>query len=235
MVNLVREERKILPKLGVKKLYFLLKEKITSIGKIGRDKLFKLLKINDLLVKRKRKSNGASYQSHSFYKWSNLVENQEITSKNKVWISDKFSYLFLVSDLFSRKILGWKLSESLGVEGGISALKMALKFRKNKGEKWIHHSDKGIQYCCNEYINLLKMNKIDISMTGKNHCYENATAERINGILKQEFLLNRVFKDFSETEKSVAQAIKIYNEKRPHWSLNFKTPNQVFFQNETIF
>lgn len=172
MVNLVREERKILPKLGVKKLYFLLKEKITSIGKIGRDKLFKLLKINDLLVKRKCKSNGASYQSHSFYKWSNLVENQEITSKNKVWISDKFSYLFLVSDLFSRKILGWKLSESLGVEGGISALKMALKFRKNKGEKWIHHSDKGIQYCCNEYINLLKMNKIDISMTGKNHCYE---------------------------------------------------------------
>ncbi|WP_392421008.1 IS3 family transposase [Capnocytophaga canis] len=243
IVDLVREERKIQPKLGVKKLYFLLKEKIASIGKIGRDKLFNILKNNDLLVKRKRKISGTNYQSHSFYKWKNIIENQEIKSTNEVWVSDitylrktgGFSYLFLVSDLYSRKILGWNLSQSLGVEGGISALKMALKWRKNKTKKLIHHSDKGGQYCCGEYVKVLKNNKIDISMTGKNHCYENATAERINGILKQEFLLGRTFKSFKETQKSVHQAIQIYNEKRPHWALNLLTPNQVFFQNQTIY
>jgi transposase InsO family protein len=138
--------------------------------------------------------------------------------------------LFLITDAYSRKIVGWDLSNSLAIEGGLKALKMALRQRKGSNAL-IHHSDRGIQYCATDYVKKLNKHHVDISMTEENHCYENSLAERVNGILKDEFLLDSTFKNFDQAFRAVAQAVKTYNELRPHWSLDLKTPNEVHLKN----
>jgi putative transposase len=135
-----------------------------------------------------------------------------------------FSYLSLVTDLFSRKIVGYHASESLELVGCVKALEMAFK----KGKPKIHHSDRGSQYCSYKYTKMLKKHNVRISMTENGNCYENAVAERMNGILKQEFNLNATFADLKHVRKAVDQAIKVYNSKRPNWSLNLKTPDQIY-------
>ena len=180
----------------------MLKDDLSNIGKIGRDTFIGILRNNNLLVERKKSFTRTTDSNHPYYKWKNLIQGIEITHKNQVWVSDityirtlkGFRYLFLVTDLFSRRIMGYYLSNSLSIEGGIKALKNALKHR-NRTIPLIHHSDRGIQYCCKEYVQLLQKEKINISMTEKDHCYENACAERVNGILKTEFLLDRTFND----------------------------------------
>ncbi len=172
---------------------------------------------------------------HRFYKWNNLIKDKIFLHGNQCWVSDityirtqtGFVYLFLVSDLYSRKIVGWNLSNSLSIEGGIRALKMAFRQRKDKTLPLIHHSDRGVQYCSKDYVNLLQRYKISISMTEDNHCYENSVAERINGILKDEFLLDSTFKNKAYANKACAGAINTYNNVRLHGRLDFKTPNQV--------
>lgn len=162
------------------------------------------------------------------------MKNKTLTAPNQAFVSDitylrtrgAFVYLFLITDAFSRKIIGWSLSDSLSIEGAIDALKMALKQCKQTKDI-IHHSDRGIQYCSHAYVALLKKHKMMISMTEENHCYENAMAERVNGILKEDFMLDSEFADWSMALKAVKEAIDSYNTRRPHWSLDLCTPEQI--------
>lgn len=234
VVELVRQERKKLPKIGGKKLYYKLRNDLDSVGKIGRDKFFDILRRNDLLVKRKRNYAITTRSKHYFRVYKNLLKDKNLTRCNECWVVDitylrtrkGFVYLFLLTDAFSRKIVGWDVSDSLSIEGGIKALNKALK-QRDKNLSLIHHSDRGIQYCSKAYVGLLKKNNVLISMTEENHCYENAMAERVNGILKDEFLLDSEFKDIVVCRKAVKQAVLLYNEERPHWSLELKTPSEV--------
>lgn len=223
-----------MPRVGGKKLYSILEKDLHSIGKIGRDKLFDILRKNNLLVKRKKSYTRTTDSYHRFYKYNNLLYDKTLTRPNECYVSDitylrtdnGFVYLFLITDAYSRKIVGWNLSHSLAIEGSLKALRMALRQRKTTAPL-IHHSDRGIQYCCNAYIKELNKHKVSISMTEESHCYENSLAERVNGILKDEFLLDSTFKDYNQTLRAVKQAITTYNQLRPHWSLDLKTPNEV--------
>lgn len=223
-----------MPRIGGRKLYKMLEKDLEQAGKIGRDKFFDILRNNGLLVERIRSGTRTTNSYHRFHRYGNLLYNSQVTAPNACWVSDityirtlsGFAYLFLITDYYSRKIVGWDLSGSLSIEGGLNALGMAFKQRTGSGEL-IHHSDRGIQYCCKDYVDLLLKHDVQISMTEQNHCYENAKAERVNGILKEEFLLNSTFNSFSVARSAVGQAIKTYNELRPHWSLNLQTPQQV--------
>jgi transposase InsO family protein len=159
----------------------------------------------------------------------------EVNKPNQVWAADityirtlnGFCYLALITDMYSRKIVGYDLSDSLELNGCVRALKKALYQTKSiKG--LIHHSDRGIQYCSNVYTKILKIKKINISMTEENHCYENALAERVNGILKDEFYLDQTFMNIEHAKRAAKNAIKLYNQIRLHLSLDFKTPNMVY-------
>lgn len=238
VVEFVQEKRRELPRLGGRKLYHLLKDELSQIGKIGRDKFFEILGRNGLLVEPKKSYTRTTNSFHRFHKWKNQIKDLLVTRPNQIWVSDityirtlrGFVYLFLITDLYSRKIVGWCLSRSLSIEGGLKALKMAFCSRKDKCNSLIHHSDRGIQYCSKDYVKTLQKANIGISMTEENHCYENAVAERVNGILKSEFYLDATFSNFAQALATVGSGIKNYNEKRPHWSLGLQTPSQVYSQ-----
>jgi len=237
VIALVKEERKIQSRVGTQKLQKHLAVDFRKLGiKIGRDRLFDILRTNDMLVRRKKMSYKTTNSYHHFYKYSNLIKDLKITIPNQVWVSDityirtvkGFCYLALITDLYSRKIVGYDLSDSLELEGCLRALKSA--FRKAKpGPNLIHHSDRGIQYCSKQYVSELLKRKANISMTEENHCYENAVAERVNGILKDEFYLDQCFVNTRNAKVATKNAIDIYNNKRLHLSLGFKTPNMVFY------
>ena len=235
VIKLVQDIRRYQPKLGGKKLYKLLRLDLNRLeGSIGRDKFFDILRKRGLLVKRRKKYATTTDSWHRFHKYKNKLRDKRLTGPNQAYVSDitylrtrkGFVYLFLQTDAYSRKITGWDLSDSLAIDGAIRALKMTIRQCKTpKGV--IHHSDRGIQYCCKEYVKILKGNKMEISMTEENHCYENAMAERVNGILKEEFLLDETFADEVSVLKAVKEAIQSYNTRRPHWSLNLCTPQQI--------
>jgi len=236
VLELVREERIIQSRVGTRKLHIGLKDDFQALDlKIGRDKLFSILRNNNLLVKRKRASFKTTNSYHRFHKYNNLIKDMRITAPNQVWVSDityirtikGFCYLALITDLYSRKIVGSDISDSLELSGCLRALKMALASNKSKNEL-VHHSDRGIQYCSNQYVSKLLKRNIKISMTEENHCYENAVAERVNGILKDEFYLDQCFSNTLNAKKAAKSAIEIYNNKRLHLSLDYKTPNSVF-------
>lgn len=236
IINIVKKRRKSLPREGVRKLVKSLDNEFAKANlKVGRDTLFNILRQHDMLTLRKRYSARTTNSYHRFYKYNNIIKDIEVTRPNQVWASDityirtvkGFCYLALITDMHSRKILGHDLSNSLELGGCIRALKKALYQAKNI-KQLIHHSDRGIQYCSNVYTQILKRNKIDISMTEENHCYENAMAERVNGILKDEFYLDQVFTDTAHAKRATKNAIKLYNEIRLHLSLDFKTPNMVY-------
>ena len=202
--------------------------------KVGRDSLNKMLREHKMLTLRKKYCMKTTNSHHRFYKYNNSIKDVEITRPNQVWASDityirtvkGFCYLALITDMYSRKIVGYDLSDSLELKGCVRALNKAIYQAKSiKG--LIHHSDRGIQYCSNVYTQILKRKKIDISMTQENHCYENAMAERVNGILKDEFYLDQVFTDVQHAKSAAKNAINLYNEIRLHLSLDFKTPNMV--------
>lgn len=223
--------------IGGKKLYHLLKDDLHKIDRgLGRDKFFDILRRKKLLVKRRKKYVYTTDSFHRFRVYKNALKDKLLTAPHQALVSDitylrvsgGFVYLFLITDAYSRKITGWSLSNSLSIEGAIEALKMAIKqCPKTDGDGIIHHSDRGIQYCSNAYVALLKKHKMTISMTEENHCYENAMAERVNGILKDEFMLDATFADKSIALKAVREAIETYNTRRPHWSLKLSTPQQV--------
>jgi transposase InsO family protein len=237
VIILVNEVRIKMPRLGGKKLYHLLRISLQAL-KIGRDKFFDILRSNRLLIKPKRQYHITTDSHHRFKKHKNLVENLEITQPEQVIVSDITyvgnrnypMYLSLVTDAYSKKIMGYNLSKSLGAQGANSALKMAIKNRGYSKRKLIHHSDRGIQYCCDLYQKTLKKENIQCSMTEQYDPYQNEVAERINGILKQEFLCGIRTNDFDLMKILIDSSIKIYNEERPHFSNFMLTPQQMHKQ-----
>lgn len=236
VLEFVKEERIEQPRVGTRKLYEALESCFEANGlKVGRDKLFDILREHDMLVKRKKASCKTTDSYHRFHKYKNLVKDMTVNAPNQVWVSDityirtinGFCYLALITDMFSRKIVGYDISDSLELAGCLRALKKALGHAR-PAAGLVHHSDRGIQYCSNQYVDELKKRKIKISMTEENHCYENALAERVNGILKDEFYLDQCFFSTHHASKATKNAINIYNFKRLHLSLGYKTPNMVF-------
>jgi len=236
VVKLVKQERKDQPRVGTRKLYEALHALfILENLKVGRDKLFDILREQEMLIRRKKASCKTTNSYHRFHKYNNLIKDMDINAPNQVWASDityirtisGFCYLALITDMYSRKIVGYDISDSLELAGCLRALKRALRTAR-PAAGLVHHSDRGIQYCSNQYVSELDKRKIRISMTEENHCYENAMAERVNGILKDEFYLDQCF--FSTDHACIAakNAIEIYNSKRLHLSFGYKTPNMVF-------
>ena len=198
---------------------------------IGRDALFNLLAERGLLVtKRKRRGPITTLSKHRYKKYPNIIRDFIPIEPNQLWVSDityihledSFAYLSLITDAYSHKIVGFYLSKDLSAQGSLKALKMALSNNPNRSSL-IHHSDRGVQYCCDTYVNLLRDNEIKISMTENGDPRENAVAERLNGILKQE-LLEEVFPDFETARKDVAKACSTYNYLRPHGSIDNLKP-----------
>lgn len=238
VLKLIKETRQKMPRIGGKKLYNLLKDEFTKCNyKLGRDAFFEVLKEHNLLVKRRKSYVKTTNSFHRYHVYKNLIVELEIVRPNQVFVSDityirvagGFMYLSLVTDLYSRRIMGWDLSNSLEAAGSIRALTMALSYLKDNDEL-IHHSDRGVQYCSNDYVSILIANNVKISMAEQGNPYENAVAERINGILKNEFFLDQDFISAKIAQKAIAQAIETYNEHRPHWSLDFDTPSRRYFE-----
>jgi transposase InsO family protein len=236
VIKLVKDERKQQPRVGTRKLLEALHAEFKKAHlKVGRDVLFDILRDNGMLVKPKKASCKTTDSYHRFNTYGNLVKDMEVTAPNQVWVSDityirtvnGFCYLALITDMYSRKIVGYDISDSLELAGCLRALKIALKSAR-PAVGLVHHSDRGIQYCSNVYVKELRKHKIKISMTEENHCYENAIAERVNGILKDEFYLDQCFFDTAHASRATSSAISIYNHKRLHLSLGYKTPNRVF-------
>lgn len=230
MVKKIREE---LPMLGTIKLLHMLESKLKVHHlSIGRDTLFSLLRENKLLIKPKKRYARTTNSNHQFTKWPDLVNRRPAIMPEEIWVSDityirsksGFYYLDLITDAYSRKIVGYYLSHSLRTSGCLKAFKMAINTRLYPSRPLIHHSDRGIQYCCEAYVTALQKRKIAISMTQDGSPYDNAIAERVNGILKHEFALFATFDTFDQATKSVSEAIRKYNEIRPHFSCELQTP-----------
>lgn len=239
VVSMVIEIRKSMPKLGTKKLYYLLSDKLQLI-KIGRDKFFDILRANHLLIQPKRSYHITTNSHHRFRKHQNQILDLEINRPEQVWVSDityigkreKPCYLSIITDAYSKKIMGYYVADNLNTESSLKALRTAIKQRKNKDLPLIHHSDRGLQYCANDYQSILNKNGILTSMTQNSDPYENAVAERINGILKQEFMIDKYNQDLYIMKRIVKEAIDTYNVQRPHYSNYMLTPNQMHLQKQ---
>ena len=237
VLSLVREYRSNIPFIGTRKLLFLLVPDLIQHGvKIGRDQLFELLRFHGLLIRRRKRMVKTTDSHHWLKKYPNLINGLEVTGPNQLWVSDLtyirtlegFSYLSLITDAFSRKIVGYSLYQTLEAVGCINALRMAVEGRKCDSPYFlIHHSDRGIQYCSAEYVSILGNENIAISMTQSGSPYDNALAERVNGIIKNEFFPKRVYQNHKEASKAISKIIQIYNGKRPHASLDYLTPEQA--------
>jgi len=232
----VINERIHLPRLGTRKLYYRLKRQFKSQGiKIGRDALFDFLRSEHLLVKPKRSYHKTTNSKHWLHKYPNLLTGRKAVRPNEIWVSDityidtteQTTYLSLITDAYSRKIVGHYLHESLHTDGVAGALQMALKHEKF--DELIHHSDRGLQYCSTQYQQILNKNNIIPSMTDGYDCYQNALAERMNGIIKEEFLVVKP-SNIKQARLMITEAVKLYNERRPHTALNYLTPDVVHKQ-----
>jgi len=226
--------RRFMPRLGTRKLYYLLKPMLMESGiKLGRDGLFDYLRDEGLLVKPRRSYTKTTFSKHWMRKHPNLLRETKAERPEQVFVSDitylesdeGVHYLSLVTDAFTRKIMGYEVSREMKSSDVAKAVKMAIGARHTR-QPLIHHSDRGVQYCAGEYQQILASNNIRPSMTDGYDCYQNALAERVNGILKQEFLHYRC-KSFEELKLLVNQSVNIYNCLRPHLSLGMKTPEEV--------
>lgn len=224
-----------MPRTGTAKLYLDIKPELEKIGlKYGRDKVHKILKDNDMIIKPMKKYKVTTDSKHFFRKHKNLLKNMELVKPEQVFVNDityirikeQFAYLFLVTDAYSKKIMGWTINYTMKVKDGKKAILMAHKNRIYK-EDLIHHSDRGIQYCTPSYIKYIKGKGMIPSMTEDAHVYENAIAERINGILKSEFGIDSGFSSLKEARAVIEKSIFIYNNQRRHMSLHNLTPNFV--------
>jgi len=238
LINEVLEIRKTQKRLGCRKLIYKLEPFMAQHQiVIGRDSFFDLLSERNLLVrKRKRRKPITTFSDHWMRKYPNLIEGFYPTAPNQLWVSDityivvgnGFAYLSLITDAYSRKIVGFYLSKDLSAAGCIRALEMALNNNPILG-RLIHHSDRGSQYCCSDYVKILNDNFIKISMTQNGDPRENAIAERVNGILKDE-LLDKSHINYKEAVRNVSIAISIYNHQRPHGSIDYLTPIEAHFR-----
>jgi len=237
VVVMIAEIRQSMPRIGTRKLYYMLSDRLQAL-KIGRDKFFNILRANHLLIEPKRSYHITTDSHHRFRKHKNLILEMDINKPEQVWVSDityigkreKPCYLSLVTDAYSKKIMGFYVADNMDTESSVLALKMAVKGREYSKEPLIHHSDRGVQYCAGSYQNVLLKNGIQCSMTNNGDPYENAVAERINGILKQEFIIDTYHADLDVMKKIVKEAIDIYNKQRPHYSNHMLTPTQMHNQ-----
>lgn len=233
---MVKVVRHLLPRSGTRKCLDVMAYSLKNRGiSIGRDRLFEILREAQMLVPRRKRYFVTTNSKHRFYKYPNIAKDLELTKPEQLWVSDITYmktkkgnlYLSLVTDAYSRKIMGYHLADHLKATGPIEALNMALKNRIYPNQKLMHHSDKGIQYCCDAYIKLLTDNGIDISMTSKYDPYENAKAERINGTIKNEFELDDILPDIIYAKREINKTVQIYNTLRPHLSCSMNTPEQI--------
>jgi putative transposase len=236
LVELVHWQRREQPRLGGRKLYHLIGPELKAAGvKMGRDRVFEELAKAGLLVARKRSEwpKTTSFNPN-LPVFKNLIKGRVVTGRNEVWVADityirteeGFLYLALVTDRWSRKIVGFELAKTLEAEVSLQALNMGIKSLKKK-EKPIHHSDRGCQYASHAFVQRVEQVGLRMSMTEKNHSAENAMAERVNGILKQEYWLDVSFKTYRQAKRACVQGIMLYNTRRPHSALAMRTPEEV--------
>lgn len=226
-------------KIGAIKLYYLLNPKIKEAKiKIGRDRFINILRENGLMIKRKRRRFVTTNSNHWMKKYDNLIEDLIPSRPEELYVADityfetqeeGAVYGHFVTDAYSKKIMGFEVSLDLKAASSLLALKMAIDNRVND-EQLIHHSDRGTQYCSSRYVKLLKKEKIKISMTQDGNPTDNPIAERINGILKQEFVCEDILKNIMHAKECIAEAVEIYNDERPHMSNHMLTPNQMHQQ-----
>jgi putative transposase len=232
-------QRKILPRLGGRKLHHQIKDELEARElKMGRDKLFDVLRKYGMLIVPKRRYVQTTMSKHWLRKYPNLVKGLEIKRPDQVWVSDITylktdegnCYLNLVTDAYSRKIMGYAIADNMETTQMKKAFEMSLKNKKTPKSSLIHHSDRGLQYCSAEYVRIATENQVTISMTENSDPYENALAERMNRTLKEEFGLGKVLTSKEQAKILVDQAVKLYNNYRPHLSLQMKTPQSVYQQ-----
>lgn len=235
-VALVSAERKLQPRLGTRKLRVLIQAQLLAAGvKLGRDRLFGVLRAVGLLIEPLAAEYPCTTDSyHCLPVFTNQVKDRTLSKPNEVWVSDLtylrteegYLYLALVTDKYSRKIVGYHCGDTLEAVGCLGALEMALATLP-AGVQPTHHSDRGSQYCCHEYVNALVARGLGISMTEQDHCAENALAERMNGILKSEYGLGCKMKAKDQARRAVDEAVSLYNTRRPHTSLGYRFPEVV--------
>jgi len=234
-VALVRRERRVQPRLGARKLLVRLGGELAAMGvQIGRDRLLELLGRHDLLIKRARRVARTTDARHSFRVYRNRFAALSLSGPHQAWVSDityvrtdeGFLYVSLISDAWSRKIVGYEGADTLEASGSLRALNRALGQLPARCRP-MHHSDRGIQYACGDYVRRLESAGLEISMTEEAHCYENAQAERLNGILKQEYGLGGAFRTRAQARAALRQAVWLYNTQRPHIGLGYRTPEAV--------
>ncbi len=236
VAELVRAERRLQPRLGTRKMRVLLRAPLAAAGvKLGRDRCFEVLRVRGLLLAPQPAEYPCTTDAqHYLPVFKNQIKDRPLTKPNEVWVSDLtflrteegFLYLALVTDKYSRKIVGYHCGETLAAAGCIRALEMALAGLP-AGERPLHHSDRGSQYCCHEYVKRLVARGLGVSMTEQDHCAENALAERMNGILKSEYGLGRELPGKAQGRRAVGQAVLLYNTRRPHTALGYRFPEAV--------
>ena len=242
IIDLVKSHRTVMPKVGGAKLLLMLKADFAAHKiEIGRDSFFSLLRKHNLLIKRKARYVRTTDSNHGYYKWPDRTKSFKLKAPEQLWVSDitylrtenGFVYLSLITDAWSHKIVGHHLSQSLKTQGCIRALNKAIS-TLGSDYKLIHHSDRGIQYCSEPYVSLLRQNNIGISMTQTGSPYDNAVAERINGILKNELMLDGIFRSYSDAAGAVQNAIDVYNRIRPHMTCGNLTPQKAHQTTESF-
>lgn len=246
IIDKVKSIRKRIEGIGGVQLHVMLKEELQLHNiHIGRDSFYDLLRKHNLLIKVRKRYAITTNSNHPYYKWPDLTGNIITTAIEQLWVSDitylrtknGFVYLSLVTDAYSRKIMGYHVSQYLKAQGCIIALNKAIAELSTEKEKrkLTHHSDRGIQYCCQSYITILQNNNINISMTQTGSPYDNAIAERVNGILKQQVGLNQVFENYTTAVAAVCKAIDAYNCLRPHMSISNLTPQKAHMTTQPLF
>ncbi|HEX2958327.1 MAG TPA: IS3 family transposase [Chitinispirillaceae bacterium] len=241
LLQMVAKERIGMPNLGGRKLLVRLESKLPEELRLGRDSFFNFLRSNQLLVRRKRGIR-TTYSDHWMHKYPNLIKDIIPSRPHQIWVSDityipttqGFAYLSLITDLYSRKIIGWKIGSTLQAKHTLEALETAIKQLPKGSTGIIHHSDRGAQYCCDDYVKMLKSNNISISMTENGDPRENAVAERVNGILKSEWLNQMKLKTRQEALTELLRIIRIYNQERPHGSISMKTPEYAHSSSDEL-
>lgn len=225
-------------RMGASKLRFLIDGLLRDHRiRMGRDRFYDLLRRHQLLVKPHRRYVRTTDSDHPYIRYPNIAKEILLNKPCQLWVSDitylrvkeQFAYLSLITDAYSKKVVGWALWPSLSSQGPLKALQMAIA-TENPTANLIHHSDRGVQYCCYEYVNELKNSEIGISMTERGDPYENAIAERMNETFKVEYNLAETFESFRQAEESTRHAIEVYNNLRPHLSCGLLTPNQAHQQ-----
>jgi transposase InsO family protein len=232
----ILKTRKNHKRLGGRKVFFKLESFMDEHRiKMGRDGFFDLLRDNNLLIKQRKRYHVTTNSKHWMKKYPNLIKAIEPLGPNHVWVSDitywktkaGHYYISLITDAYSRKIVGYQVADTMEAIESVKALKMAIKTLKPCTDGLIHHSDRGSQYCSSAYVKLLKKNNIEISMTENGDPLENAIAERVNGIIKGEYLFDYEIKSLSIAKEVLKSVVKLYNEDRPHSSISNAVPSQV--------